>query len=450
MFVPAFSFRIPPIPQSMQAVTRNLGWLLASKGLASVLSLVSLALITRSLGISDFGKFALITAAAQLIASALAINTWQVVVQFGVHHVENGEEERLARLMKAAVVLDLASAWGGIGVTFATLHFFGKALGMNPSLIGTTMAFSAIMLLSLRSSAIGILRLRDRFDYAAMADSARFALRAAGALLAYLFHPTLQGFLLVWAAAELLSAAAHWYGVHRLGDWNVIWSRENGVGQVVPENPGIIRYALTASFSQTLHVSTRQIPLFFVGGLVGTAAAGAFRLAAQLCRALSAVAQLIATAVFPEIVRAVRRQGVESLRPMIARSALAALAVCSAIFAVAVFAGKAILIAIGGEDFVIAYPSLLWLAAAACIDVVAVALEPSLFAANRPHLALLARLFATAVLVMGIWLLTLVMGAAGVAAAVFAGSLGHALLLGSFMIGLLCGSRPGQRLAGPL
>lgn len=417
-------------PDAVIAVVRNFGWMLASRGLAAVFSLIYLAIITRTLGVSGFGKFALITGAAQMLANLLAFQTWQIIVQYGVNHIENGDDSRLARLYRSAVLLDAASAVLGIIASAVILHFFAAALGMTPTLARATLIFNIIMLVSLRSTPLGIMRLRDRFSYAAAADSATPTLRLIGAVAVTFIHPKLQGFLIAWAIAELLTAAAHWYAVHKIGDLRLMLRKGHGAKQVLTDNPGIVRFSLTSNFSQSLFLSAKQIPLFLVGGLTGTAAAGAFRLAAQLSRSLTTVSQMVAKAAFPEIVRAVRNQGVGSLSGMILHSVRVALAVSSVVFVLVVLFGQWILETVGGVEFGVAYLSLLWLAAAACTDLVTVAFEPSIMAAHRAHLAFLARLAATGIMIGGAFLLEPIMGADGVAAAVFANAVSQAVLLG--------------------
>lgn len=432
-FLNALILKLRNAPQAVVSVVQNFGWMLSARVLAAVFSLVYLAIITRSLGVSGFGKFALITGAAQFLANLLAFQTWQIIVQYGVVHIENGDETRLGRLYRAAVALDVISALVGIGASALILHLFADALGMTPTLARATLIFNIIMLLSLRSTPIGILRLRDRFSLAAAADAATPTLRLIGAVGAALIHPKLQGFLIAWAIAELLTAAAHWYAVHRIGEMKPILRKGQRLGAVFADNPGILRYSLTSNFSQTLFISVKQIPLFMVGGLTGTAAAGAFRLAAQLSRSLSTVSQMIAKAAFPEIVRAVRNQGARSLGTMIGQSLRVATVVGAVVFVLAILFGKLLLETIGGPDFGRAYTSLLWLTAAACIDLAIVAFEPTIMAAQRAHLLFLARLAATAVLVAAALFLDPFMGADGVAAAVLANSISQAILLGAII-----------------
>jgi O-antigen/teichoic acid export membrane protein len=431
--VNALILRFRNAPRALVSVARNFGWMLSARALAAVFSLVYLAIITRTLGVTGFGKFALITGAAQFLVGLLAFQTWQVIVQYGVGHIENRDEARLARLYRAAIALDVISALAGIAISALILHLFAEALGMTETLARATLIFNVIMLISLRSTPIGILRLRDRFNLAAAADAATPTLRLIGAVAAAQIHPKLQGFLIAWAIAELLTAAAHWYAVRKTGDLRLMLKRGHGLRRVFSENPDILRFALTSNFSQTLFLSVKQIPLFIVGALTGTAAAGAFRLAAQLSRSLTTVSQMIAKAAFPEFVRAVRNQGARSLKTVIARSMQYAALAGVVVFLLAIVLGQVLLEAIGGAEFGRAYHSLLWLTAAACTDLAIVAFEPSIMAAGRAHLLFLARLASTGLLVACAFLFEPMLGADGVAAAVLVNSVSQALLLGAII-----------------
>lgn len=421
----------------MLSFLQNLGWMAASKALAAVFSLIYLAIITRSLGVSGFGRFALITGSAQLLANLLAFQTWQIIVQYGVNHLDGNDKAPLARLYRAAVVLDGISAVTGIAAAATILYFFADALGMTENLARATLIFNIIMLFSLRSTPLGIMRLHNRFSLAAAAESAMPTLRLIGAIIAWYVHPKLQGFLIAWAAAELLTAAAHWYAVHRTGDLKLMLKSGSGVSKVPTDNPGILRYALDTNFSQTLSVTAKQLPLFLVGGLTGAAAAGAFRLAHQLARSLTVLSNMIARAAFPEIVRAVRDLGVAGLAGMVARAVRVAFVVSAVVFVLVVLIGQEALALVGGVDFAQGYRSLLWLSGAACIELLVVTFEPSITAARRAHFAFYARLAATTVMVAASFWLVPVMGAEGVAAAVLFNSLTQAVLLGLVLTRLI-------------
>ncbi|MCU6455179.1 lipopolysaccharide biosynthesis protein [Sphingomonas sp. A2-49] len=382
----------------MRAIARNLGWMLASRGVLAVLSLVYLAIVTRTLGVSGFGRFALITGAGQALATVVGFQTWQIIVRYGHQHLDPGDETRLARLFRACGLLDLASAALGVVLAAVIISTWGEALGVRPVHARATMIFTVAQLLSIRSTPLGILRLRDRFSFAAAADSVTPVVRLVGAVAAAVFLPSVTGFLIAWGLAEVLTAAAYWAALSRTGDLRLLFARHVGVRAVVTDHPGIVRFSLATNASSSLGLSSKQIPLLLVGGTVGTASAGAFRLALQLAQALTKVSQLLARAAFPEIVRAVAAGGLARVRQMILRSFLMATVVAAFAFLIVVLFGHPVLTLMGGEGFGRAYPILLWLAAAGCVDLVTVGFEPLLLAANRIGATFVARLAGIAAL----------------------------------------------------
>nr|WP_149864652.1 lipopolysaccharide biosynthesis protein [Pacificimonas flava] len=421
----------------VRSAARNLGWMLASRGVLAVLSLIYLGIATRALGIKDFGRFALITGAAQAIAIFAAFQTWQIVVRYGVDHLENRDEGALGRLFRLSALVDLGSAVVGIGMAAAILSIWGESFSIGPDLMRDTMIFAAAQLISIRSTPIGILRLRDQFAKAAAADSITPAVRFIGAVVAAFFLPTVEGFLWGWAAAEVCTAAAYWWFLHRSGDLRRIFDARVNWAEARRENPNIVRFSLSANANATLGMSTKQIPILFVGGFVGTTAAGAFRLALQLAQALAKLSQLIARAAFPEVVKAVRTAPPKRLSRLLSRVFAATSAGALVILALIALVGKPLLVGVGGDEaFVRAYPLLLWLAAAGSIDLAVVAFEPVLLAGNRAVTALVARVIAVSVQIGVMIALLPVLGAAGASMGVFAGSLVGAVLLGAAVIHL--------------
>ncbi len=423
----------------MRAIARNLGWMLASRGVLAVLSLVYLAIVTRTLGVNGFGRFALITGASQALATVVGFQTWQIIVRYGTQHLGTADRDpgqkdsdalRLARLFKACGLLDLASAVVGVVLAAIIIRTWGEALGVRPVHARATMLFTLAQLLSIRSTPLGILRLRDRFSFAAAADSVTPVMRLVGAVVAAVFLPSVTGFLIAWGLAEVLTAAAYWAALARTGDLKLLFARGIGVRDVVVDHPGIVRFSLATNASSSLGLSSKQIPLLLVGGTVGTASAGAFRLALQLAQALTKVSQLLARAAFPEIVRAVAAGGLARVRQMIMRSFLMASVVAAFAFLIVVLFGHPVLTLMGGKEFGRAYPILLWLAAAGCVDLVTVGFEPLLLAANRIGATFIARLVGIVVLFGVSFWLSPSLGVIGIGVAVLANALIVAVMLG--------------------
>ena len=414
---------------TFRSVARNLGWMLASRGVLAVLSLIYLAVATRTLGVTNFGRFALIIGASQALAAFVGFQTWQIIVQYGTRHLQTGDEDGLAAVLRACALLDACSAILGVMLATVILSIWQDALGVGATLARATLWFTAAQLLSIRSTPLGILRMRDRFSLSAAADSATPVVRLIGAAAAALIHPTVQGFLAAWGAAEVLTAAAYWGALAFTGDLALLGRRRRGLRRLTSDNPGIVRFALTSNAISTLGLSSKQIPLLLTGGTVGTAAAGAFRLAAQLALSLTKLSQLLTRAAFPEIVRAVGTDGLGGLGRLMRRSFLVSTSVAAVAYLVIVLGGRPVL-RLMGHGFGDSYPILLWLAAAGCIDLMTVGFEPLLMAAHRASLVAGVRLVGTASLFAVALALAPRIGVTGIAIAVLVNSLIVAALLG--------------------
>ncbi|MBB3693596.1 lipopolysaccharide biosynthesis protein [Sphingomonas sp. BK580] len=418
---------------AVRAAIRNLGWLLASRGVLAVLSLLYLGLATRTLGLADFGRFALVTGAAQGLAVLVGFQTWQVVVRFGMDHRARGEDAALGRLYRACVLLDAASAALGLVLAAVILAVGREQLGISHALLRDTAILTAAQLLSIRSAAIGILRLSDRFGEAAVADSVTPVVRFVGAVVAATLLPTLQAFLWAWSAAEIATAASYWLILARSGDVGRMWSARLS-GRLTAENRGIGRFMVNSNVVSSLGLAAKHIPLLLVGGFVGPAAAGAFRLALQIAQALAKLAQLIARAAFPEVVRTVRGATPAAVAGALGRMVLASSVGAAVILVLIALLGRALLVLVGGDaSYAGAYDLLLWLAAAGSIDLAVVGLEPVLLAADRSGAAMLARGAGVAAqLALSLLLLPRV-GAAGASVGVFGASLVTAIMLGALV-----------------
>ena len=427
-----FGARLPLSPPALgrggRAVARNLGWLLAGRGAQAVLSLFYLGFVTRALGLQGFGRFALITGAAQALATLVAFQSWQVIVQYGVDLVRRRDDEGLGRLYRGAALLDLFSACLGAALAVLILELWSEELGISPTLKRATLIFAVVQVVTIKSAPLGMLRLRDRFDRATVADSVTALTRFVGAGLVMLIHPTVQGFMFVWGLSELLTAVAFWTLAARDGDLRLM-RRGRGARRLLRDHPGILGFALSTNASSTLALSSKQVPLLIVGAVLGTKAAGGFRIGAQLAQALAKLSQLIARAAFPEVVRAVRGADPTHVRRLLLQAVGAGAAGGAAILLVVAGAGRWLIELVAGRDFVAAYPVLVIMAAAGCVELAAMAADTITTARGQAGTVLAIRcvglgaLAGVAVLAVGPF------GAAGMAMGVLAGSITSAALL---------------------
>lgn len=396
----------------------NTGWLLGSRGVNAVLSLIYLAFATRALGLAGFGQFTLIVALAQALTGIASFQTWLFVVRWGNRAAETarpaGEDDPGRDVIGFAVALDILSMLSGAVVAGVLVLTASHWLGLPSDLALPTFLFCAASLLAIRSTPTGILRLHDRYALAAGAEATLPITRALGAGLAALFMPTIVGFLLAWAIAELATALAYWIIAARFRRPEI---SALSLTRLPRQEEGVWSFVLSTNLTTSTEVAGKQGLLLLVGAFGGAAMAAVYRVAAQLGLAVLRLGQAIMQAMFPDLVRAGPQDHV--LAGSIVRVSVMT-AVAS--IALAVVGGRPLIAAVAGAEFSAAYVPMVILAAASAIELIGASWDALLVARKRAgHVLALRAIPMAGCLAMVPWALTLA-GPSGAAAAAFIAS----------------------------
>src|SRR3546814_15864477 len=101
------------------------------------------------------------------------------------------------------------------------------------------------------------------------------------------------------------------------------WSSD--VCSSVLDQPEILRYLVATNISTSVSGATRHLAVLLVGGFVGPASAGLYRLANQLSASLTKIAVLLSKSIFAELVKVRASADAESLRALFSRASLLAI-----------------------------------------------------------------------------------------------------------------------------
>ncbi len=361
----------------MKRLFTNMGWLLGGRGINAVLSLVYLALATRTLGLEAFGWFAAIVALGQAVTGLANFQTWQFIVRWGA----NGEGAREATGF--AIALDMLSMVMGTALAAVLVWSVPLWLPIPNDLLWLTFGYCVISLLSIRTTPTGLLRLRFKYATATAAEAVQPILRALGAILAAIFMPNVTGFILAYAVSELAVAAALWFAAARTEriDLSALSLRT-----IPAKHKDAWRFVWSTNMSGSLTIAGKQVMILLVGTFGGAALLGGFRVASQLGQALIALAQTVSKAILPELVHA-RDDALMMARRM------ANIALVGGIIAVlvALFFGRVGLELLAGGEFNGFYWAMVILAIAGAVELVGASLESLLVSAGRAHTAFIVR-----------------------------------------------------------
>lgn len=361
----------------MGRILRNLGWLLGSRGVNAAFSLIYLALATRTLGLEQFGRFALIVVMAQALAGIVSFNGWQAVVRWGL------EADEAKAAAGFALALDLASIAGGsllaAGVVWLAPLWLPLPADLRPVALGLCLASIA----AIRSTPTGVLRLHDRYDLASAAEAMQPAVRAAGAIAATLLWPGLTGFVIAWGLAEIACALAYWYFARRLLplDWGDI-----GLREFPSRHGGVWKFMLATSLSRTLAVTSKQLVLLLVGAFGGAALAGGYRVASQLGQALVQLGDAVSRAIYPELVRARSNAG-----GLAGKVALLGVVTGTIAVSASAWGGKWAILTLAGSQFTFAHAAMVVLSLAGAVELLGASWDALLVARGQAGLPFMLR-----------------------------------------------------------
>ncbi|WP_252260048.1 lipopolysaccharide biosynthesis protein [Erythrobacter aurantius] len=366
----------------MKRLFTNMGWLLGGRGINAVLSLVYLALATRSLGLENFGYFAAIVALGQAVTGIANFQTWQFIVRWGANGDE-ASEENLRDATGFAIALDMISvAMGTVIAAFVmwTAHYW---LPLPSDLLWLTFGYCVVSLISIRATPTGLLRMNFKYATATAAEAVQPIIRAIGAVLAWLFMPTVAGFILAYAVSEVAVAAALWFAAAR--DQRIDLTALS-LTRIPEKHPDAWRFVWSTNLSGSLTIAGKQVMILLVGTFGGAALLGGFRVASQLGQALIALAQTVSKAILPELVHA-KDDAIVMARRM------ANIALVGGVIAVlvALFFGRWGLALIAGEEFGAFYWAMVILAIAGAVELVGASLESLLVSAGRAGTAFIVR-----------------------------------------------------------
>lgn len=416
-----------PRRSGLANILKNLGWLLGGKGFGALCSLIYLAVLSRSLGLKDFGHFSLIFGTGQALVAVASFQTWQTLVKFGAAPVHVQDWARFGRLAWLCGAIDVSGAIVGCVIAFVVYYGFGEALNLNPAYVDMAFAFNCALLWSRMTTPNGIVRVLDRFDLGSYVEAIVPAGRLIASFVIVLAGATVGRFLFAWALFDLLAAAAYWVVASRLVPQALRRENFGHWRQTLRENAGLSAFFGVTYGSSTLDAIYKQGPLLAVGALMGTSAAGLYRLADQLAQSIGKLSTLIARAVFPEFAMAHIEADPHAFRRLVRQvTAMAGIGGIT-VTLVALLFGETILAVIGGPEFVAGAAVLVPLAIGASFELAAVTYEPMLYSTGHATYPLIVRTVALAALGVGILALA-GFGPVGVGWAV-AGGLALAYLL---------------------
>ena len=412
--------------QQLRSLLRNTSYLGASRVVAAMCGIATLALAGRALGVLLLGMLILITSYAKAISGIAKFQSWQVIVRYGGHGVAHGDPEHFKVATGFAFSLDLVSGIAGMIVAVALLPFVGEWAGITPQYLWLGMFYCTLLPTMGSATPSGVLRVLDRFDLLGWSDTLMPISRAILATAAYLAGGSLPVFVAIWYVSDLAGDLFTWF---------LAWRELKRTGHLEGIRPtlrpdvlpGAWRFAIDVNLAASVQAIWGPTGRLVVGGLLGPAGAALFRVASTLADAAQKPADLLGRAFYPEIVR----MDLTSKKPWKLMRRIVVLASGTALLAIGLLllGGKPLLSLLFGKAFLGAYAPLVLLMIIPFLGIFSFPLTPMLYALGRSDAPLKAKVIASIVFFGSIAPLCWSFGVMGAAIALVLGNVANVAVM---------------------
>jgi len=375
-----------------KSLLKNSSYLAVSKAISGVAALATLAFAGRSLGVMMFGILILITSYAKAASGLSKFQSWQLIVRYGGQAMVPGGADEFKASTGFAFALDVVSGFGGMILAILLLPLLGGLFGITDQYLLVAMVYCTLLPTMSAATPVGVLRALDRFDLLSWQGTTYPIARAILAGIAWWVDAPFDAFVAIWYVTDLGGDLYLWFLA-----WRELRRRKllQGIRPTLKPDklPGAWRFAIHVNLTSSLTAAWGPIARLVVGGLIGPAAASIYRIAASLADSAQKPADLLGKAYYPEVVR----MDLKSKKPwkLMVRGTVLATAAGVVGLLVLLVAGRPLIDALFGSEFLPAYPVLLLLMAVPLLAMISFPLVPMLYALDRPAAPLNARLAAT-------------------------------------------------------
>ncbi|MEP5839659.1 MAG: lipopolysaccharide biosynthesis protein [Marinobacter sp.] len=382
----------------MRRIGGNLGYLLRGRGIAAVMLLATTALMARALGPVEFGLVVLIHTYVVLVRGLFNVKQFLAIIRYGVPALDTDDLPTLRRLVSICLRLDRFTCIAATVAAASLAPLIGPHIGLEGKQVLMLIAYSLVLLATANRTAIGILRLFDRYDVLGNKETIGPCIRLLGVAIAWWLDSPMEVFVAVFALGFLVEEVYLGWSGRREYRCQISKPGAEETPQTarMTEFPGLRQFLWITYWQSNVDLIPKHGSIMLAGFLLGPTDAGLLRLARQFSTMLSKPAGLVRQVVFPDLTRS-WNQGSTDFKLIVYRTALLAAGLGALFVTAGYFFGELLLGVLIGPEFVAAAPVLTLLLLASTFDLTASSLRSAAYAIG--HAGKVLRLYAMSAVV---------------------------------------------------
>ena len=282
----------PSLNAHLDLLKRESAILTVGTAASMLASIVSLAILVKTLPAASLGMLIVINTYPLLVHQVINLQSWQGFIRAAQHCQAQKRSDELAQLVKFFFVLDLIAITAAAAVAVLLAGPLANALGWAPDWVPYLQLFACSLLVNFSSFSLGVLRLYKRYNWQAMCALFGPVAQLIAAVFLYAYQAPIESYLWSWLVIAAvgtslqLGVAMRTLAKQGLGNW---WRAKLRYF----DEP--LRFTFWVNVATSLDASVKQFDVMLVSAVVSLEAVPIYRFIKQagvfLYRLADALAQ---------------------------------------------------------------------------------------------------------------------------------------------------------------
>lgn len=290
----------------MRTLGRRGGILLSGQIAAGALAVAIAVLLARTLGASDYGRYALITATVTIVYQVIDVRIWEATTRFAGNHLARGEPLRARAVLELSLPVNVAGGLLAAGLLALLAPVIAEHIVQDPELASAVAIYACVApFVAMQAAATAVFRIFDLLGRLAAFTATVPALRLAGVGIAVALDGGIEEILVASLAAEAAGAI----GFALLAGREIVSRLPAGPGvagrfaSIRADLPSMGRFLAASNVTGSLRLLNQQLDVVLAGVLATPAVAGTLKVAHTFAAPVTLLGRPFFQAIYPELVR---------------------------------------------------------------------------------------------------------------------------------------------------
>lgn len=285
---------------------RRGGALLSGQVAAAALLVVLTILLARTLGASDYGRYALITTTVTIAFQVIDVRIWEASTRFAGDYLARGEEVRARAVLELSLPVNVAGGLLATGLLSLCAAAIAQHIVQAPDLADAVVIYACVApFIALQVASTAVFRIFDRLARLAVLTASVPALRLLAVGIVVILDGGLEEILLACVAAEaaggmVFAGFARHEIASRLPTGPGVFARLRTIRSHLPR---MGRFLAVSNATGSLRLLNGQLDIVLAGVLATPAVAGTLKVARTFVAPLGILGRPFFQAIYPELVR---------------------------------------------------------------------------------------------------------------------------------------------------